>query len=64
MRNEFYQIIRAQSQLSVKILWSLVQVLAKRLRKTTADLSGARQEASIPDLTEDILFEDTLITNH
>jgi serine/threonine protein phosphatase PrpC/CRP-like cAMP-binding protein len=56
-RNDFYQIIRQRTQLSVKILWSLVQVLARRLRKTTEDLSDARLEASIPDLTDDLLFE-------
>ena len=44
-RREFYEIIRKEPQLSVKLLWSFAQVLAERLRKTTADLSGARLEA-------------------
>ena len=44
-RQEFYEIIRKDPPLSVKLLWSFVQVLTERLRKTTADLSGARQEA-------------------
>lgn len=56
-RNEFYEIIRLRTQLSVKILWSLVQVLARRLRKTTEDLSDARLEAALPDMTDDLLFE-------
>ena len=34
-----------------------VQVLTERLRKTTADLSGARLEAQAVDLSEDVLFE-------
>ena len=57
-RQEFYEIIRKDPQLSVKLLWSFVQVLTERLRKTTADLSGARQEAQADDLTEDVLFDE------
>lgn len=59
-RKDFYKIIRREDKLSTKILWSVVQVLVKRLRKTTADLSGARLEASLPDLTEDLEFDDPL----
>jgi CRP-like cAMP-binding protein len=57
-RKDFYDIIRNESKLSVKLLWSFVQVLTQRLRKTTADLSGARQEASLPDMTDDALFDE------
>lgn len=57
-RKDFYHIIRNESKLSVKLLWSFVQVLTQRLRKTTADLSGARLEAALPDLTDHALFED------
>jgi PPM family protein phosphatase len=57
-RKDFYDIIRNESKLSVKLLWSFVQVLTQRLRKTTADLSGARQEASLPDLTDEALFDE------
>ncbi len=57
-RKDFYDIIRNENKLSVKLLWSFVQVLAQRLRKTTADLSGARLEAMIPDLTEEVFFDD------
>jgi hypothetical protein len=32
--------------------------LADRLRKTTADLSGARLEAGALDMTEDVLFDE------
>ena len=42
-RKDFYNIIKKQPELSVKLLWSFTQVLAERLRKTTADLSGARK---------------------
>jgi serine/threonine protein phosphatase PrpC len=57
-RRDFYEIIRKEPQLSVKLLWAFTQVLAERLRKTTADLSGARLEAGAQDLTEDALFVD------
>lgn len=57
-RREFYEVLRKDPALSVKLLWSFVQVLNERLRKTTADLSGARLEASAQDMTEDVLFED------
>jgi CRP-like cAMP-binding protein len=58
-RKDFYEIIRKEPQLSTKLLWAFVQVLADRLRKTTADLSGARLEAGAEDLTADALFEET-----
>jgi CRP-like cAMP-binding protein len=57
-RKDFYDIIRNEAKLAVKLLWSFVQVLTVRLRKTTADLSGARQEASLPDMTDDVLFDE------
>jgi PPM family protein phosphatase len=57
-RRDFYEIIRKEPQLSVKLLWAFTQVLADRLRKTTAELSGARLEAGAQDMTEDALFVD------
>ena len=57
-RKDFYEIIRKEPQLSTKLLWSFTQVLADRLRKTTAELSGARLEAGAEDLTADVLFEE------
>lgn len=57
-RRDFYEIIRKEPQLSVKLLWAFTQVLADRLRKTTADLSGARLGADAQDLTEDALFDE------
>ncbi len=56
-RRDFYEIIRKEPQLSTKLLWAFTQVLAERLRKTTAELSGARLEAGAEDLTADVLFE-------
>jgi PPM family protein phosphatase len=58
-RKDFYEIIRKEPQLSTKLLWAFTQVLADRLRKTTAELSGARLEAGAEDLTDAALFEES-----
>lgn len=57
-RAPFYELVKKEHPVAVKLLWSFVQVLADRLRKTTAELSGARIEAQAIDLSEDALFED------
>jgi hypothetical protein len=57
-RKEFYEIIKKEPALSTKLLWSFVQVLAERLRKTTADLSGVRLAETAEDLSEEVLFDD------
>jgi serine/threonine protein phosphatase PrpC/CRP-like cAMP-binding protein len=57
-RADFLNIIRKEHSLAVKLLWSFVQVLNERLRKTTADLSGARVEAHAVDMSEEVNFED------
>jgi CRP-like cAMP-binding protein len=54
-RQDFYDILRKEPPLAVKLLWSFVRVLAYRLRTTTAELSDARG-AAVPDLTAE-LFE-------
>ncbi|MBA3539019.1 MAG: cyclic nucleotide-binding domain-containing protein, partial [Deltaproteobacteria bacterium] len=40
-RKDFYEIIKREPASAVKMLWSFVQVLGARLRKTTNDLSDA-----------------------
>jgi PPM family protein phosphatase len=40
-RKDFYEIIKREPALATKMLWSFVQVLGHRLRKTTNDLSDA-----------------------
>ena len=57
-RKDFYEIIKQEPALSVKLLWSFVQVLADRLRKTTADLSGARRAEAALDLSSEALFDE------
>ena len=59
-RRDFYEILRKESPLAVKLLWSFVQVLTERLRKTTAELSAGRADQP-PSLDaappEDVAFE-------
>jgi hypothetical protein len=38
--------LRKEAPLAVKLLWSFVQVLTERLRKTTAELSVTKVEQS------------------
>lgn len=43
-RRSFYTLIRKEPVLAVKLLWSFVQVLSRRLRETNEQLSGARSQ--------------------
>jgi serine/threonine protein phosphatase PrpC/CRP-like cAMP-binding protein len=56
-RKDFYELIKKEPGLSVKLLWSFVQVLAERLRKTTADLSGVKEaeQRGAEDLSDEVL---------
>jgi len=56
-RKEFYSIIKKEPSLSVKLLWSFVQVLGSRLRKTTADLSGALR-GDQPSIEDSQIFDE------
>lgn len=56
-RKDFYAIIKKEPTLSVKLLWSFVQVLAERLRKTTADLSGALKGERPEEVLEHLFRE-------
>lgn len=57
-RRDFYAMVRQEIGLSVKILWSFVQVLADRLRSTTQSLSEARLDVSSGPLPTDVLNQD------
>lgn len=59
-REDFYEILRKEAPLAVKLLWSFVQELSSRLRLTNADLERARSgESDIMDLDEDLLVSDS-----
>ena len=58
-RKDFYEIIKKEPELATKLLWSFVQVLGARLRKTTSDLSDALHgDRHGHDTTAENLFQD------
>jgi serine/threonine protein phosphatase PrpC len=46
-RNDLMNLMKRESILAVKMLWSFVQVLSDRLRATNSELSEARQELAV-----------------
>lgn len=58
-RKDFYEIIKREPASAVKMLWSFVQVLGARLRKTTNDLSDALHgDRHGQDTEAENLFQD------
>jgi CRP-like cAMP-binding protein len=55
-RTEFFEILRKEHQLAVKLLWQFLGVLAERLAETNRELGQARQELTAEDIS-DALFE-------
>ena len=49
-RRSFYTLIRKEPVLAVKLLWSFVQVLSRRLRETNEQLWGARSALESRDI--------------
>jgi hypothetical protein len=56
-RTEFFEILRKEHQLAVKLLWQFLGVLADRLAETSRELGQAREELLAEDIS-DALFED------
>ncbi|MCD6498466.1 MAG: Stp1/IreP family PP2C-type Ser/Thr phosphatase [Deltaproteobacteria bacterium] len=59
-QNNFFRILRKEPEIAVKLLWNFVRVLTDRLRRTTADLSGARLEAAAEDLSSEATLLETM----
>ncbi len=57
-RTDFYDILRKEHQLAVKLLWQFLGVLADRLADTSRELGAAREELAAEDLTHAIFEED------
>ncbi len=57
-RADFFEILRKEAPLAVKLLWAFVQELSSRLRQTNRDLSVARGE-DIVDLSDELAAEDS-----
>ena len=56
-RTDFFEILRKEHELAVKLLWQFLGVLADRLDQTTRDLSSARQELAAEDISDAIFSE-------
>lgn len=53
-RRDFFEILRKEHELAVKLLWQLLGVLADRLDQTSKDLGEARQELAAVDISQEI----------
>jgi signal-transduction protein with cAMP-binding, CBS, and nucleotidyltransferase domain len=53
-RQEFFEILRKEHQLAVKLLWQFLGVLADRLADTNRELGAAKEELLAEDITAEI----------
>lgn len=53
-RDDFFEILRKEAPLAVKLLWAFVQELSTRLRQTNLDLAAAHVEEVEVDDVEDV----------
>ncbi len=53
-RTDFFDILRSEHQLSVKLLWQFLGALADRLDETNRELGQAREELAAEDVTAEI----------
>ncbi|MDX2051736.1 MAG: Stp1/IreP family PP2C-type Ser/Thr phosphatase [Polyangiaceae bacterium] len=56
-RTDFFEILRKEHQLAVKLLWQFLGVLADRLADTSRELGQAKAELAAEDITAEI-FDD------
>ncbi|HVJ17227.1 MAG TPA: cyclic nucleotide-binding domain-containing protein [Polyangiaceae bacterium] len=56
-RTDFFDILRKEHQLAVKLLWQFLGVLADRLEDTNRELGAAKEELAAEDITHEI-FDD------
>ncbi len=56
-RSDFFEILRKEHEIAVKMLWQFLGVLAERLDTTSSELRTAREELSAEDITVDIFAD-------
>src|SRR5690606_32379458 len=56
-RRDFFELLRTEHSLAVKLLWQFLGVVADRLAETSRELGQVREELLAEDLT-DSLFDD------
>jgi serine/threonine protein phosphatase PrpC/CRP-like cAMP-binding protein len=57
-RPDFFEILRKEHQLAVKLLWQFLGVLADRLAETSRELGAAREELAAEDITGEMFDLD------
>jgi PPM family protein phosphatase len=57
-RTEFFEILRKEHQLAVKLLWQFLGVLADRLADTSRELGAAKEELALEDISGEIFSDD------
>lgn len=62
-RGDFFEILRHEHQLAVKLLWQFLGVLSDRLADTSRELGAAREGLMAEDITHEI-FEDDEDDDH
>ena len=56
-RTDFFEILRSEHEIAVKMLWQFLGVLADRLDQTSSELRHAKQELSASDITDEATVE-------
>jgi serine/threonine protein phosphatase PrpC/CRP-like cAMP-binding protein len=57
-RADFFEVLRKEHELAVKLLWQFLGVLADRLDQTSRDLSNAKTELLAEDISAEIFPEE------
>jgi CRP-like cAMP-binding protein len=57
-RTEFFEILRKEHQLAVKLLWQFLGVLADRLADTSRELGAAKEELAAEDITMEFFADE------
>ncbi|MCS6856334.1 MAG: Stp1/IreP family PP2C-type Ser/Thr phosphatase [Sandaracinaceae bacterium] len=60
-RKDFYDLVRQDHSIAVKLLWSFLMVLAGRLRSTSMELSEARDLLALRDRETEEGFDETML---
>jgi CRP-like cAMP-binding protein len=56
-RMDFFELLRTEHEIAVKMLWQFLGVLADRLDQTSSELRHAKQELHADDVTDDVTIE-------
>lgn len=57
-RRDFFELLRSEHALAVKLLWQFLGVVADRLADTSRELGQVREELAVEDLTDELFDEE------